>query len=38
MAFHLEMSTRRNRERGMTERDAQRQAKLNFGSVAAVRE
>ena len=38
MAFHLEMSARRNRERGMTEQDAHRQAKLTFGSVAAVRE
>jgi len=38
MAFHLEMSTRRNRARGMTDVEAQRQAKLNFGSVVAVRE
>jgi putative ABC transport system permease protein len=38
MAFHLEMATRRNRERGMSEQEAQRQAQLNFGSVAAIRE
>ena len=38
MAFHLEMSARRNRQHGMSEQDALRQAKLNFGSVAAVRE
>ena len=37
MTFHLEMSTRRNRERGMTEQDARRQAQLNFGSIVAVR-
>ena len=38
MAFHLEMSTQRNRERGMADEEARRQAKLHFGSVAAVRE
>ena len=38
MAFHLEMAARRNRARGMTDDEAKRQAKLNFGSVVAVRE
>ena len=38
MAFHLEMSARRNVERGMSAPDATRQAKLAFGSADTVRE
>jgi putative ABC transport system permease protein len=38
MAFHLDMATRRNVERGMTPDVAVRQAKLAFGSVDATRE
>jgi putative ABC transport system permease protein len=38
MAFHVEMSTRRNLERGMTPQAASRQAKLLFGSAEAFKE
>jgi hypothetical protein len=38
MAFHLEMSTRRNVERGMTPQAAAREARLAFGSLEAARE
>ena len=38
MAFHLDMSTRRNLERGMTQDVAARQAKLAFGGLDATRE
>ena len=38
MAFHLDMSARRNVERGMTPEVAVRQAKLAFGSLDASRE
>lgn len=38
MAFHLEMSTRRNIERGLTPHLANRQAKLAFGGREAIRE
>jgi len=38
MAFHLEMSTRRNVERGMTPQTAAREARLAFGSLEAARE
>ena len=38
MAFHLEMSTRRNLDRGMTPDLAVRQAKVAFGSLDAARE
>ena len=38
MAFHVEMSTRRNLERGMTPQAASRQAKLSFGSTEAFKE
>lgn len=38
MAFHVEMSTRRNVERGMTPSAARRRAKLAFGSTEAFKE
>ncbi|MCI0435084.1 MAG: ABC transporter permease, partial [Gemmatimonadetes bacterium] len=38
MEFHLDMSSRRNVERGMTPGAARRQAKLTFGSVDAFKE
>jgi putative ABC transport system permease protein len=38
MEFHLEMSARRNVERGMTTQAARRQAKLTFGSAEAFQE
>jgi predicted permease len=38
MAFHVEMSAKRNRERGMTPEVAEREARLAFGSAAAVSE
>src|SRR6188508_396992 len=38
IAFHLEMSTRRNIERGMTPEAAAREARLAFGSLEATRE
>jgi predicted permease len=38
IAFHLEMSTRRNVERGMTPQAAAREARLAFGSLEAARE
>ena len=38
MEFHVEMSTRRNVERGMTPQTARRQAKLAFGSADAFKE
>jgi predicted permease len=38
MAFHVDMSARRNVERGMTPDVALRQAKLAFGSLEATRE
>ena len=38
MAFHLDMSTQRNIDRGMTPDEAKRQARLAFGSGDAVRE
>jgi len=38
IAFHLEMSARRNVERGMTPEAAARDARLAFGSVEAARE
>lgn len=38
MSFHLEMSARRNFERGMTPDVAVRQAKVAFGSLDATRE
>ena len=38
LAFHLEMATKRNLERGMTPEAAAREAKLTFGSVEAARE
>ena len=38
MAFHLEMSARRNQDRGMTAEAAVREAKLAFGSAETVRE
>lgn len=38
MAFHLEMSARRNVERGMTPEAAMREAKLAFGGAGDVRE
>jgi predicted permease len=38
MAFHLDMATQRNEERGMTPDVARRQAKLIFGSADATRE
>ena len=38
MAFHVEMSTRRNIERGMPAHQARRQARLAFGSAERFRE
>lgn len=38
MAFHVEMSTRRNVERGMAPAAARRRAKLAFGSADAFKE
>ena len=38
MAFHLEMATRRNVERGMTPDAARRQARLAFGSAETFKE
>src|SRR5690606_161859 len=38
MAFHVEMSARRNEARGMTHAAAVRQAKMAFGSEDAFRE
>jgi predicted permease len=38
MAFHVDMSTRRNVERGLTPQAASRQAKLAFGSADAFKE
>jgi predicted permease len=38
MAFHLHMSRQRNVARGMASEDAERQARLAFGSADAVRE
>ena len=38
MAFHVEMATRRNVERGMTPQAASRQAKLSFGSAESFKE
>jgi predicted permease len=38
MAFHLEMATRRNLERGLTPRAAVRHAKLTFGSAESFKE
>jgi putative ABC transport system permease protein len=38
MAFHLEMSARRNMERGMTPEAAMREAKLAFGGADDMRE
>jgi predicted permease len=38
MAFHVEMATRRNEERGMTPEAARRHAKLAFGSAESFRE
>jgi len=38
MAFHLEMSAKRNLERGMTPDAATRQARLAFGSIESTRE
>lgn len=38
MAFHLEMSTRRNIERGSAPHVASRQARLAFGSAEAIKE
>jgi putative ABC transport system permease protein len=38
MAFHLEMATKRNVERGMTPEAAARNARLTFGSIEAARE
>src|SRR5215213_9771014 len=38
MAFHLEMATRRNVERGMPPDEARRHALATFGGVAQTRE
>jgi len=38
MAFHLDMATQRNIDRGMAPEAAKRQARLAFGSSDAVRE
>lgn len=38
MEFHLDMATRRNVERGMTQETARRQAKLAFGSAESFKE
>jgi predicted permease len=38
MDFHVDMATRRNVERGMSEQAARRQARLAFGSVDAFQE
>ena len=38
MAFHLEMATRRNIERGMAAGDARRQALADFGGIARTQE
>src|SRR5207248_425264 len=38
MAFHLEMSAKRNAERGMASDTAARQAKLAFGGIDATKE
>ncbi len=38
LAFHLEMETRRNLDRGLDPEEARRQARLAFGGVEAVKE
>src|SRR5262245_26734473 len=38
LAFHLEMATKRNLERGMPPAEAERQARLSFGSMDATQE